>query len=138
MDQEIESIFKNCKRIAVVGISDKPFRDSYRVAQFMKQEGYTVIPVNPNLDKVLGLKCYPTLSDIPETVDLVDIFRRPEVVEPIVDEAIQIGAKAVWLQLGVVNEAAADKARAAGLQVVMDRCWKIEYQKRQAEADSRK
>ncbi len=123
----IPGILKKYKKIAVVGISDKPYRDSHIVAKFMKDHGYTIYPVNPRLTEVLGEKCYPSLKDIPEPVELVDIFRRPEFVMPIVEEAIEIGAKAIWMQLTVVNPEAAQKALEAGLEVVMDHCWKIEY-----------
>ena len=129
INENIPEILKKYRNIAVVGLSDKPFRDSYIVASFMKAHDYRIFPVNPTLNEVLGEKAYPSLLEIPEPVELVDIFRRPEFVDEIVDQAIQIGAKAVWMQLGVVNEAAARKALEAGLEVVMDRCWKIEYQK---------
>lgn len=115
------------KRIAVVGLSSDPSRPSYDVARYLQRQGYTIIPVNPKETEVLGEKSYPTLSDIPEPPDVVDVFRRPEYVGEIVDEAIRVGAKAVWLQLGVINEEAARKAREAGLLVVMDRCMKIEH-----------
>ncbi len=129
INANIPEILKKYRNIAVVGVSDKPYRDSYIVAAFMKAHGYRIFPVNPNITEVLGEKAYPSLLDIPDPVELVDIFRRPEFVEEIVDQAIQIGAKAVWMQLGVVNETAAKKALEAGLEVVMDRCWKIEYGK---------
>jgi predicted CoA-binding protein len=117
----------NYKNIAVVGISDNPERPSYDVASFLEKHGYNIIPVNPSLAEWKGKKSYPDLKSIPEKVDVVDIFRRPEAVPPIVDEAIAIKAKAVWMQLGIVNEEAAAKARAAGIEVVMDKCMKIEY-----------
>ncbi len=129
INAHIPDILKKYRHIAIVGISDKPYRDSYIVAAFMKARGYRIFPVNPNITEVLGEKAYPSLLDIPYPIELVDIFRRPEFVEEIVDQAIQIGAKAVWMQLGVVNPAAAQKALAAGLEVVMDHCWKIEYQR---------
>jgi len=127
INRDIPGIFQKYKKIAVVGASDKPHRDSYQVARVMKQAGYRIFPVNPNVSEILGVECYSTLLEIPENVELVDIFRRPEHVEPIVEHAIQIGAKAVWMQLGVANEAAAKKALDAGLEVIMNRCWKIEY-----------
>jgi predicted CoA-binding protein len=108
--------------IAVVGLSSKKFRPSFGVAEYMQREGYRIIPVNPNEAQVLGEKSYARLEDIPEHVDIVDIFRRSEFVEPLVESAIRIGAKAIWMQEGVEDEAAARKARAAGLAVVMDRC----------------
>ncbi len=122
----IETIL-NYKNIAVVGISDNPERPSYDVASFLEKHGYNIIPVNPSLAEWKGRKSYPDLKSIPEKVDVVDIFRRPEAVPPIVDEAIAIKAKTVWMQLGIVNEEAAAKARAAGIEVVMDKCMKIEY-----------
>jgi predicted CoA-binding protein len=130
INQNIDVILINHKRIAVVGLSDNPFRPSYGVARLMMREGYEVFPVNPTVDEVMGKKSYPSLLDIPGEVDLADIFRRPEHVEEVVDQAIEKGAKAVWMQLGVINEAAAQKALNAGLDVVMDRCWAIEYKNR--------
>jgi predicted CoA-binding protein len=124
----IEAIL-NYKNIAVVGISDDPERPSHYVASFLAQHGFNIIPVNPKLTEWEGKKCYPDLPSIPVKVDVVDIFRRPEAVPPIVDEAIKIKAKAVWMQEGIVNEEAAAKARKAGIEVVMDRCMKKEYRK---------
>ncbi|HRP75656.1 MAG TPA: CoA-binding protein [Rhodocyclaceae bacterium] len=115
------------RTIAVVGLSANWHRPSYFAAKYMLEHGYTVIPVNPAYPEVLGQKCYPSLRDIPVPVDMVDVFRKPDDVLPLVDDAIAIGAKALWLQLGVVNPEAARKAEAAGLKVVMDRCVKIEY-----------
>jgi predicted CoA-binding protein len=113
--------------IAVVGLSPNWNRPSYFAAKYMLEHGYTVIPVNPGAEEILGQKCYPDLASIPRKVDLVDVFRKPEDVMPVAHEAIRIGAKCLWLQLGVINRAAADTAAAAGLDVVMDRCVKIEY-----------
>lgn len=110
------------KTIAVVGLSAKRSRPSFGVAEYMQQAGYRIVPVNPNETEVLGEKCYPDLNSIPEKIDIVDIFRRSEVVPEIVEGAIRIGARAVWMQEDVVHEAAAARARAAGLTVVMDRC----------------
>ncbi len=124
----IEKIL-NYKNIAVVGISDNPERPSYNVASFLAEQGYNIIPVNPNLKEWEGKKCYPDLRSIPVEVDVVDIFRRPEAVMPIVEEAIAIKAKAVWMQEGIINEEAAEKARRAGIDVVMDRCMLKEYKK---------
>ncbi len=124
----IQSIL-NHKTIAVVGISDNPERPSNFVAKFLEAHGYDIIPVNPNLTEWEGKKCYPDLLSIPVKVDVVDIFRRSEAVPPIVDEAISIKAKAVWMQEGIMNEEAAAKAREAGIDVVMDRCMKKEYMK---------
>ena len=125
--QKLRRILKENKTIAVVGLSSKWHRPSYFAAKYLKEHGYRIIPVNPGNDEILGEKCYASLLDIPEPVDVVDIFRRPKDVPPIVDEAIKIGAKVVWMQLGVINEEAAEKARNAGLEVVMDRCMKIEH-----------
>ena len=113
---------------AVVGCSPDPARDSNRIAGLLRSRGYRVLPVNPGADEVLGLPCVPSLLDLPpeEPVEVVDLFRRSDQVGPHVDEAIRIGAEAVWMQLGVVNEAAAERAREAGLEVVMDRCPAIE------------
>ncbi|MEW6663581.1 MAG: CoA-binding protein [Bacillota bacterium] len=123
--------FHQVQNIAVVGISDKPDRDSNRVARYLIEQGFFVIPVNPSLDQVLGLTCYPSLLAIPPElrVDVVTIFRRPDQVEPVVLEAIQRGVKTVWMQLGVINHEAAAKAKAAGLEVIMDKCIKIEHGK---------
>ncbi len=110
------------KTIAVVGLSSNPMRPSHGVAEYMQAHGYRIIPVNPNETEVLGEKAYPDLVSIPVKVDIVNIFRRSDRVDPFVDESIRIGAKAIWMQEGVVNEAAAARARAAGLLVVMDRC----------------
>lgn len=119
----IPDLLQNAKIIAVVGLSDKPMRPSYGVSQYMQRQGYRIIPVNPNCAKeVLGEKPYCRLEDVPETVDIVNVFRRSEHVPEIVDSAIRIGAKAVWMQEGIEHEGAAQKARAAGLEVVQDRC----------------
>lgn len=124
-----EEVLKSSRVIAVVGISENPERPSYRVASYLKENGYKIIPVNPNIGEVLGEASYPNLSSIPEPVDVVDIFRRPEEVLAIVEEAIEIGAKVVWMQEGVINEEAAARAREAGLLVVMDRCMRKEHLK---------
>jgi len=128
-DNEIESILTSSKTIAVVGLSDKPDRDSYRVAAYLQSHGYRIIPVNPAVQTVLGERSYASVSEIPEKVDVVDIFRKPEAVGPVVEDAISAGAKVIWMQLGVVNEPAAEVARAAGLRVIMDRCMKVEHQR---------
>ncbi len=122
----IQAIF-DLKTIAVVGVSDNSERPSNFVAKFLEEHGYNVIPVNPKLSEWEGKKCYPDLISIPVKVDIVDIFRRPDAIPPIVDEAIAIKAKVVWMQEGIVNEDAAAKARNAGIEVVMDRCMKKEY-----------
>jgi predicted CoA-binding protein len=120
-------ILERYKRIAMVGLSSNPFRPSHFAAIYLLSEGYDVIPVNPREKEVLRLRCYPTLLDVPGSVDIVDIFREPAAVPGIVEEAIAIGAKVVWMQLGVIHEEAAQRARDAGLEVVMDRCVKIEH-----------
>ncbi|HND01466.1 MAG: CoA-binding protein [Nitrospira sp.] len=125
--EEITRLLQDCRTIAVVGLSSNPARPSYRVASYMQQQGRVVIPVNPRETDVLGERAYPSLSAVPGSIDLVNVFRRSEEAGAVVDEAIRIQAKAVWLQEGVVDEAAALRARQAGLQVVMDRCWLKEY-----------
>jgi len=119
---EIAELLRTARTIAVVGLSSNPFRPSYGVSEYMRQQGYRIIPVNPNESSVLGEPAYPDLDSVPEGIDIVNIFRRSEAVVPIVEAAIRKGAKAVWMQQGVVNEEAAALARAAGLFVVMDRC----------------
>lgn len=126
-DAEIQQILKETKTIALVGISHKDHRASHQVAKFLIEKGYTVIPVNPKYEEVLGQTCYPSIEDIPIAVDMVDCFRRSEDIPPLAESAIKIGAKVLWMQLGIVNEEAAAMAEAAGLKVVMDRCPKIEY-----------
>ncbi len=122
-------ILRNSKTIAVVGISDKPGRDSSLIAQFLKSKGYIVVGVNPVMMKYNDIPIYKSLKEIPFEVDIVDIFRRSDLVEEVVDEAIEIKAKTVWMQLGVVNHSAAKKAENAGLKVVMDHCIAVEYRK---------
>jgi len=122
-------ILKSSRVVAVVGLSSNPERPSYRVASYLKEQGYRIIPVNPREDKVLDEVAYPDLSSIPTRVDVVDIFRRPEEVPAIVEQAIKIGARAVWMQEGIVHEAAAAQAREAGLLVVMDKCMLKEHEK---------
>ena len=117
------------KTIAVVGLSSRPERPGYYVPAYLQEQGYRIIPVNPNLQEALGEKAYPDLTSIPERVDLVQIFRRPEAVPPFVEQAIAIGAKSIWMQLGIVNQEAAEKARAAGLDVVMDACILVEHRR---------
>jgi len=126
-DSEIQSILKQTRSIAIVGISHKEERASNKVAKFLIEKGYTVLPVNPKYQEVLGLPCYPSLEDIPVAVDMVDCFRRAEDILPLAESAIKIGAKVLWMQLDIINEEAAALAKEAGLQVVMDRCPKIEY-----------
>ena len=123
-------MLKSARTIAVVGLSSKRYRPSYGVAAYMQSAGYRIIPVNPNEREVLGEKCYARLEDIPEKIDIVDIFRRSELVPEVVESAIRIGAKAVWMQEGVVHEEAARQAREAGLEVVMDLCILKEHRAR--------
>jgi predicted CoA-binding protein len=118
----IPELLKTSRTIAVVGLSSKRMRPSYGVAEYMQRAGYRIIPINPQESEVLGEKAFARIEDVPEPIDIVDVFRRSEFVPDIVDSAIRIGAKAVWMQEGVVHEAAAEKARQAGLVVVMDRC----------------
>ena len=119
---DIDKILEGSRVIAVVGLSSREHRPSFRIAEYLKSVGYQIIPINPNETTVLGEKAYPTLDDVPVGIDVVDIFRRSEFVPPIVEAAIRVGAKVIWMQEGVVHEAAAQHARSAGLQVVMDRC----------------
>ena len=121
--ETIERIINECRTIAVVGLSSNPGRASNGVAGYMRRQGYKVIPVNPRETEVFGQKAYPSLADVPEKIDLVDVFRRSEEAGAVVDEAIKVGARAVWLQEGVIDEAAAKRAADTGLLVVMDRCW---------------
>lgn len=120
-------LLKKARTVAVVGISAKEERDSHKVARYLKEHGYRIIPVNPGLKQVLGETCYPDLKAVPEHIDVVDVFRSVEAIPGIVDDAIAVGADSVWLQLGLVHEEAAEKARKAGLAVVMNRCMKIEH-----------
>ena len=125
----IPDLLRQSRVIAVVGLSSKRSRPSYGVAEYMQQQGYRIIPVNPNESQVLGEKSYARLEDIPEHVDIVDIFRRSELVAPVVESAIRIGAAAVWMQEGVVDQVSGRKAKAAGLSVVIDRCILKEHQR---------
>jgi predicted CoA-binding protein len=128
--EAIKSILDECRTIAVVGLSSKPTRPSHGVAGYMQRAGYRIIPVNPNELEVLEENAYASLSDVPEKIDLVDVFRRSEEAGAAVDEAIAVGAKAVWLQEGVIDRDAAQRALDAGLLVVMDRCWLKEHVRR--------
>jgi len=125
--ETINRILDECKTIAVVGLSSDPYRPSYGVASYMKGRGYKVIPVNPNESEVLGARAYASLADVPDKIDLVDVFRRSTEAGAAVDEAIALGVKAVWLQDGVIDHGAARRAQEAGLLVVMDRCWLREH-----------
>jgi uncharacterized protein len=125
--KDLRRILNNYKRVAMVGLSDDWSRPSNFAAKYLLHHGFEVIPINPKYSEILGQKCYADLRDIPTPVDIVDLFQRVERVPTFVDQAIEIGANVVWMQLGIIHEAAAQKARDAGLEVVMDRCMKIEY-----------
>ena len=129
MDDEIRGILSEARNVAVVGLSDNPKRPSYEVGSYLLEHGYTIFPVNPTVDTVLGLKSYASVTAIPEHVDVVDVFRRPDQVMPVVEDAIAAGAGAIWMQEGVINEEAAARARQAGLKVVMNHCMKKEHKK---------
>jgi len=126
-NEEIKKLIEETKRIAIVGLSNNPDRDSYRVAEFLLMHGKEIVPVNPMVDQVLGVKAVGSLKEIEGEVDMVDVFRRSDQVMPIAEEAVEIGAKSIWFQLGVVNEEASKYAEDNGLQVVMDKCIKIEH-----------
>ena len=126
-DEEIREILTDAKTVAVVGLSPNPERDSHKVAAYLQTHGYRVIPVNPVIDEVLGERSYARVSEIEGPVDIVDIFRKPEAIPEIVDDAIAVGAKAVWMQLGLAHHVSAEKARAAGLRVVQNKCAKVEH-----------
>jgi len=125
--EKLKKIFKNSSRIAVVGLSPKPDRPSNDVAHYLMRQGYEIIPVNPGQKEILGRVCYPNLREIPGSVDVVDIFRRPEYVLPIVEDAIEIGAKYIWMQEGIVNSEAAELAEKHNIPVVMDFCMKVAH-----------
>jgi uncharacterized protein len=126
-DDELRALIEKVHTIAVVGLSPKPHRDSFRVAKYMQDRGFRIIPVNPNAREVLGEKAYTRLTEIPEPIDLVDVFRRPDVVDEVAREAVEIGARAIWLQMGIINEDAARIAGEGGLGVVMDRCLMVDH-----------
>jgi hypothetical protein len=126
---KIPELLKSARTIAVVGLSGNPMRPSNGVSEYMQRAGYRIIPVNPNETEVLGEKSYQKLEDVPEPIDIVDVFRRPQFVPDIVESAIKVGAKALWLQEGVIHEAAAERAQKAGLAVVMDKCILKEHRK---------
>jgi predicted CoA-binding protein len=125
--EEIGAILEKYKTVAIVGLSPKSERDSHKVAKYLKENRYRIVPVNPGQKEILGEKCYPNLKAIPIPIDVVDIFRKPEAIHRVVDDAIGIGAKVVWMQLGLAHNQAADKARKAGLGVVMNKCIKTEH-----------
>jgi len=126
----ITEILQHAKIVAVVGLSDNPLRPSHGVAAYLLDQGYRIIPVNPQIESALGEKAYPSLLDVPERIDIVNIFRRPEFVEEVVDQAIQLKVPVIWMQEEVVHEKAAQKARQAGIFVVMDRCILVEHRAR--------
>lgn len=126
-EEQLRTLLGDTRSIAVVGVSDKPWRASYQVIDYLRDAGYHVIPVNPRLQSVLGLRCYPDLVSVPEPIDMVDVFRRADEVGPVVTQALAVGARSIWFQLGVVNPEEAERASAGGLQVVMDLCTKIEH-----------
>lgn len=128
-DQKMKDILVSTKTIASVGVSSNPEKDSYQVVAYLKDQGYQIIPVNPTATEILGEKTYPDLESVPMTVDVVQVFRKPEDVPPVVESAIKIAAKVVWMQEGVVNEEAAQRARDAGLQVVMDACMRATHRR---------
>lgn len=128
-DGILRNILTTSRTIAVVGASPKPWRDSGSIAQFLMKKGYKVFPVNPKYQEVLGEVCYPDLKSVPEKIDIVDVFRNSDAVDGVVSEAIEVGAKVVWMQLDVVNPDAAQRAEQAGLQVVMDRCIAVDHRR---------
>ncbi len=127
----ISELLKSAKTIAVVGLTNSPMRPSYGVTQYMQSQGYRIIPVNPNITEWMGGKAYPSLLDVPEKIDIVNVFRRSDAVPEVVEQAIQIKAPAIWMQEGVVHHQAAEKARQAGIFVVMDKCILKEHIRRQ-------
>lgn len=125
--EAMRKLLAEARVIAVVGHSDKPYRTSYRIAQYLRRAGYTVYPVNPEVQQIDGQPCYPSLKDVPEAIDIVDVFRRSEYLAGVVEDAAAVGAKSVWAQLGVFSDEAAAKAEAANLPLVMDACIKVEH-----------
>jgi predicted CoA-binding protein len=128
-DDQLEALLTGAKTIAVVGLSNNPERDSYGIAKYLQSKGYIIYPINPAQKEILGQKCYPSVSAIGHPVDIVDVFRRPEAVPEVVEDAISSGSKAIWMQLGVVNEDAAARAEQAGLSVVMDHCIGVDHRR---------
>ncbi len=129
---ELGEILEMSNTVAVVGLSPNPDRESFGVASYLQQQGFRIIPVNPKAEQILGEKAYPDLLKVPETVDVVQIFRQPDAVPAIVEQAIAIGAKVLWMQVGIIHEAAAERARAAGLEVVMNTCMRATHKRLQA------
>jgi hypothetical protein len=128
-DDQIRTLLSDARTIAVVGISPQPYRDSYHIAEYLLDSGYRILPVNPTIDTVFGLKVYPSLLEIPEPIDIVDVFRRPEFVPQIVEESKRVGARAIWMQLGVGTPESIRQADAAGLLTVADRCILVEHRR---------
>ena len=128
-DQTMKDILLSAKTIASVGLSSNQEKESYWIVSYLKDQGYRIIPVNPTAEEILGEKAYPDLESVPEKIDVVQVFRKPEDVPPVVDSAIKVGANVVWMQEGIVNEEAAQKAREAGLQVVMDACMRVTHRR---------
>jgi len=128
-DKTMKDILLSTKTIASVGLSSNPAKESYGIVRYLKSQGYRVIPVNPTADEILAEKSYPDLESVPEKIDVVQVFRKSEDVPPVVESAIKVGAKVVWMQEGIVNEEAAQKAREAGLQVIMDACMRATHQR---------
>ena len=128
-DRTMKDILLSTKTIASVGLSSNTEKESYWIASYLKDQGYHVIPVNPTATEILGEKAYPDLESVPEKIDVVQVFRKPEDVMPVVEDAIKVGAKVIWMQDGIVNEEAAQKAREAGLQVVMDACMRATHRR---------
>jgi predicted CoA-binding protein len=128
-DEELKKLLETARTIAVVGLSPRPERPSHRIARRLQDWGYRIIPVRPALDSVLGEKAYPRLRDVPTGIDIVDVFRAASQLEPIVDECIALRLPALWIQSGIVNERAAERARAAGIFTIMDRCISVEYRR---------
>lgn len=128
-DQMMKDILLSAKTIASVGLSSNQHKESYWIVSYLKDQGYRIIPVNPTADEILGEKAYPDLESIPDKIDVVQVFRKPEDVPPVVESAIKAGAKVVWMQEGIVNEEAAQMARQAGLQVVMDACMRVTHRR---------
>ena len=128
-DKVMKGILLSAKTVASVGLSSNPAKESFGIVQYLKDQGYKIIPVNPSATEIMGEQVYPDLSSIPSPVDVVQVFRKPEDVPPVVDDAIKIGAKVVWMQEGVVHEGAAQKAREAGLKVVMDACMRATHRR---------
>jgi uncharacterized protein len=126
-DAVLKEILQSAKTIASVGLSSNPNKESYQIASYLKAQGYRVIPVNPTAAEIMGETSYPDLQSVPEKIDVVQVFRKPEDVPPVVEDAIKVGAKVVWMQEGIVHEEAARKARQAGLQVVMDTCMRVAH-----------